>query len=61
MHTRVTNGAIFIDKMECYQSGASFKDGARITDTTVTQITDAFPAMLKTYQTLWDGATTKFP
>jgi hypothetical protein len=47
---------VFIDKTTCYQSGASFKDGARTAPTTLTQIVDAFPAMLQTYETLWNGA-----
>jgi hypothetical protein len=37
---------IFIDRQACYQSGASFKDGAKKTNTTVTQITDAFSAVI---------------
>ena len=41
---------VFIDRAECYQSGASFKDGAKSAATILTQITDAFPAMLKTYE-----------
>src|SRR5207248_1034138 len=36
---------LFVDKAACYQSGASFKDGGRTAPTTLTQITDAFPAM----------------
>lgn len=45
---------IFIDGNCCYQSGASFKDGAKNTPTTLTQITDAFVAMQQTYETIWD-------
>ncbi len=44
---------VFVDKSACYQSGASFKDGAKSAPTTLTQITDAFPAILKTYEDLW--------
>ncbi len=47
---------IFVDRTECYQSGASFKDGAKSAPTTLTQITDAFPAMLQTYDAIWSGA-----
>jgi hypothetical protein len=47
---------VFVDGKECYQSGASFKDGAAKMPTTVTQIADAFPAMLKTYEDLWASA-----
>lgn len=45
---------IFIDGKNCYQSGASFKDGSKNAPTTITEITDAFPAMLTTYEKLWD-------
>jgi len=45
---------IFIDKNSCYQSGASFKDGAKQAPTTLTQITDAFAAMLQIYEALWN-------
>jgi hypothetical protein len=44
---------VFADRNSCYQSGASFKDGAKSAPTTLTQITDAFPAMLQTYEDLW--------
>jgi hypothetical protein len=47
----------FVDRTVCYQSGASFKDGAKKAPTTLTQITDAFQAVLNTYETLWSGAT----
>lgn len=43
---------VFVDGKECFQSGASFKDGGKA-PTTLTQITDAFPAMLQTYEALW--------
>ena len=44
---------VFVDRTACYQSGASFKDGAKAAPTTLTQITDAFPVVLKTYEDLW--------
>ena len=47
---------VFVDRGACYQSGASFKDGAKKAPTTLTQITDAFGPMLKTYEDLWGGA-----
>lgn len=50
---------IFVDKASCYQSGASFKDGAKNAPVTITQITDAFDSMLKTYERLWDEGDTK--
>ena len=47
---------VFVDKGSCYQSGASFKDGAKSAPTTFTQITDAFSPMLQTYENLWASA-----
>lgn len=44
---------VIVDGSACYQSGASFKDGAKASPTTLTQITDAFPVVLKTYEDLW--------
>ncbi len=51
---------IFVDKIECYQSGASFKDGAKSSPTTLTQITDAFPAVLQTYEDLWNRGRVEY-
>ncbi len=47
---------IFVDKAACYQSGASFKDGAKWAPTTLTEITDAFAPVLQTYEDIWIGA-----
>jgi hypothetical protein len=47
---------VIVDGAACYQSGASFKDGAKAAPITLTQITDAFPAVLQTYQDLWTRA-----
>lgn len=47
---------VFIDRIACYQSGASFKDGAKSAPTTLTQITDAFAPMSQSYETLWNQA-----
>jgi hypothetical protein len=47
---------LIVDRTACYQSGASFKDGGRTSPTTLTQITDAFDAMLATYEDLWSRA-----
>ncbi|MBA3966054.1 MAG: hypothetical protein H0X47_09810 [Nitrospirales bacterium] len=44
---------VFADQTTCYQSGASFKDGAKKAPTTLTQITDAFAAVFSTYEGLW--------
>lgn len=48
---------VFIDNALCYQSGASFKDGAKTASTTLTQITDAFPATHSIYEKMWNDAT----
>lgn len=47
---------VFIDGTQCYQSGASFKDGAKRSPTTLTQITDAFDSVLATYEAIWTNA-----
>jgi hypothetical protein len=47
---------VFIDRASCYQSGASFKDGARNAPTTLTQITDAFAPVFETYERMWQAA-----
>lgn len=47
---------VFVDGNACYQSGASFKEGAKSAPTTLTQITDAFTAMAQTYEDLWSKA-----
>lgn len=44
---------VFLDGASCYQSGASFKDGAKSAGTVITQIVDAFIAMQTTYENLW--------
>ncbi len=47
---------LFIDGASCLQSGASFKDGAKTSPTTLTQITDAFSAIQTTYEQMWGNA-----
>lgn len=47
---------LFLDGQACYQSGASFKDGAKKTPTVLVQITDAFAGVRATYEHLWAGA-----
>lgn len=47
---------LFIDRRACYQSGSSFKDGAKKAPTTLTQISDAFDAMWNTYDQAWQKA-----
>jgi hypothetical protein len=50
------NRYVFVDRLSCYQSGASFKDGAKSAPTTLTQITDAFAPVLKTNEDIWSRA-----
>lgn len=52
MHDRY----VLVDGVACYQSGASFKDGAKKAPTTLTQITDAFDAVRATYEQKWATA-----
>ena len=47
---------VFVDKKRCFQSGASFKDGARKSPTALIQITDIFKKMLQGYEGMWNGA-----
>jgi hypothetical protein len=52
---------IFVDGTTCFQSGASFKDGGRVSPTTITEITDAFSAVCRTYEDLWKLGKVEFP
>jgi hypothetical protein len=56
--TQIHDRFVFVDACECYQSGASFKDGGKAAPVTLTQISDALPAMLKTYEDLWQSGKT---
>jgi hypothetical protein len=47
---------LFVDRSSGYHSGASFKDGAKSSPTTITQVTDAFGAVFGTYEQLWAAA-----
>lgn len=47
---------VIVDQNACYQSGASFNHGAKKAPTTLTQITDAFPVVLQTYEDIWGKA-----
>ena len=51
---------LIVDSASCFQSGASFKDGGAKTPTTLTQITDAFGEVLKTYDGIWATGTEEF-
>lgn len=46
---------LFVDQTTGFQSGASFKDGARNAPTTFTEVTDALQAVLATYEALWSS------
>lgn len=48
---------VFVDRTTGFHSGASFKDGAKRAPTTISEVTDALPAVLATYEALWSGAT----
>ena len=48
---------LFVDGQACYQSGASFKDGAKKTPTVLVQIMDAFASVNATYEQIWANAT----
>jgi hypothetical protein len=48
---------VFVDKKSCFQSGASFKDGAKKSPTTLTQVEDAFSAIQSAYEELWQKGT----
>lgn len=48
---------LIVDRSCCYQSGASFKDGPKNAATTITQVTDAFDAVLATYEAAWQSGT----
>lgn len=52
---------VIVDGAACFQSGASFKDGGRVSPTTITEITDAFAAVRQTYEELWTRANVEFP
>lgn len=54
--TGIHDRYLLVDGKSCYQSGASFKDGAKASPTTLTQITDAFSAVSSTYEGLWNSA-----
>ena len=46
-----------VDGATCYQSGSSFKDGAKKSPTTLTEVLDAFPGIKATYEEMWLTAT----
>jgi hypothetical protein len=48
---------LFVDGRTGFQSGASFKDGAKTAPTTLMEITDAFPVVFSAYEALWVSGT----
>ncbi len=48
---------LIVDQSKCYQSGASFKDGAVRSNTTITESIDLAPAMIAHYESEWQQAT----
>lgn len=48
---------LITDRKNCYQSGASFKDGAKNAPTTLVEIHDVFPAVLASYELIWNEAS----
>ncbi len=46
---------VIVDGQAAYQSGASFKDGAKHSPTTLVQITDAFQALHDQYEQRWQA------
>ena len=47
---------VFVDGTQGYQSGPSFKDGARLSPAIFTEVTDALQAVLVTYENMWAAA-----
>jgi hypothetical protein len=49
---------LVIDARDVYQSGASFKDGARNSPTSINQIVDVASELIRAHETNWTGART---
>jgi hypothetical protein len=47
---------VFVDRRECYHSGASFKDGAKNAPALLTQVMDPFSAVWSAYDGIWTSA-----
>lgn len=52
---------VFVDRNTGYHSGATFKDGAMKSPTTLTQIVDSFPQVFKLYDDAWNASKTPSP
>jgi hypothetical protein len=48
---------LVVDGREVYQSGASFKDGAKNAPTTINQIVDVAPQIISAHESTWAGAS----
>jgi hypothetical protein len=48
---------LFVDGRTGFQSGASFKDGAKSAPTTFTEVMDAFQPVFLAYESLWTSGT----
>lgn len=48
---------VFMDGVEGYQSGASFKDGGLNAPTALTQLMDTLPVVMQLYETMWAAAS----
>ena len=47
---------LITDNRNCYQSGASFKDGGKNAPTTLVEINDVYKAVLEAYEAIWELA-----
>jgi len=65
IHIRAAGGLhdryVIVDRTSCFQSGASFKDGAKRAPTTLTQVVDLFPQLLATYEAAWNAGDVHLP
>lgn len=52
---------VIIDEVACYQSGASFKDGAKKSPVVLNQITDIFADLHKSYAGFWESGSVEYP
>lgn len=48
---------LFVDGRTGFQSGASFKDGAKTAPTTFTEVMDAFQPVIAAYEALWSSGS----
>ena len=55
-HDKFHDRFLLVDGGSCWQSGASFKDGARKGSVLVTEVIDAFAGLKETYERMWNEA-----